>query len=151
MHKHSTLEIVNRKASHDYFFEATYIAGMVLSGTEIKSLRAGKASFNDSYCVFHQGELFVKSLHISEYSFGTYTNHEPMQERKLLLNKRELQRLEAKTKEKGYSIIPLRIFLAESGYFKMEIGLGKGKKNYDKRETIKGRDVERDIKRKYGV
>ncbi len=124
---------------------------MVLSGTEIKSLRAGKASFNDSYCVFHQGELFVKSLHISEYSFGTYTNHEPMQERKLLLNKRELQRLEAKTKEKGYSIIPLRIFLAESGYFKMEIGLGKGKKNYDKRETIKGRDVERDIKRKYGV
>lgn len=151
MHKHSTLEIVNRKASHDYFFEDTYIAGMVLSGTEIKSLRAGKASFNDSYCVFHQGELFVKSLHISEYSFGTYTNHEPMQERKLLLNKRELQRLEAKTKEKGYSIIPLRIFLAESGYFKMEIGLGKGKKNYDKRETIKGRDVERDIKRKYGV
>ena len=145
------MEIVNRKASHDYFFEATYIAGMVLSGTEIKSLRAGKASFNDSYCVFHQNELFVKSLHISEYSFGTYTNHEPMQERKLLLNKRELQRLEAKTKEKGYSIIPLRIFLAESGYFKMEIGLGKGKKNYDKRETIKGRDVERDIKRKYGV
>lgn len=145
------MEIVNRKASHDYFFEATYIAGMALSGTEIKSLRAGKASFNDSYCVFHQGELFVRSLHISEYSFGTYTNHEPMQERKLLLNKKELQKLEAKTKEKGYSIIPLRIFLAESGYFKMEIGLGKGKKNYDKRETIKGRDAERDIKRKYGV
>ncbi len=145
------MEISNRKANHDYFFEQSYIAGMVLSGTEIKSLRAGKASFNDSYCVFHQGELFVKSLHISEYAFGTYTNHEPMQERKLLLNKRELQRLEAKTKEKGYSIIPLRIFLAESGYFKMEIGLGKGKKNYDKRETIKGRDVERDIKRKYGV
>jgi len=145
------LEISNRKANHDYFFEQSYIAGMVLSGTEIKSLRAGKASFNDSYCVFHQGELFVKSLHISEYAFGTYTNHEPMQERKLLLNKKELQKLEAKTKEKGYSIIPLRIFLAESGYFKMEIGLGKGKKNYDKRETIKGRDVERDIKRKYGV
>jgi len=145
------LEIVNRKAHHDYFFEANYIAGMVLSGTEIKSLRAGKASFNDSYCVFHQGELFVKSLHISEYSFGTYTNHEPMQERKLLLNKKELRKLEAKTKEKGYSIIPLRIFLAESGYFKMEIGLGKGKKNFDKRDTIKGRDVERDIKRKYGV
>jgi SsrA-binding protein len=145
------LEIVNRKASHDYFFEATYVAGMVLSGTEIKSLRTGKASFNDSYCFFHRGELFVKSLHISEYAFGTYTNHRPMQERKLLLNKKELQKLEAKTKEKGYSIIPLRVFLAESGYFKMEIGLGKGKKNYDKRETIKGRDVERDIKRKYGV
>lgn len=145
------MEIVNRKASHDYFFEATYIAGMVLSGTEIKSLRTGKASFNDSYCFFHRGELFVKNLHISEYAFGTYTNHQPMQERKLLLNKKELQKLESKTKEKGYSIIPLRVFLAESGYFKMEIGLGKGKKNYDKRETIKGRDVERDIKRKYGV
>jgi SsrA-binding protein len=145
------LEISNRKAYHDYFFEQTYIAGMVLSGTEIKSLRAGKASFNDSYCIFHDGELFVKSLHISEYSFGTHTNHEPMQERKLLLNKKELQKLEAKVKEKGYSIIPLRMFLAESGYFKMEIGLGKGKKHYDKRETIKGRDVERDIKRKYGV
>lgn len=145
------LEISNRKAYHDYFFEQTYISGLVLSGTEIKSLRAGKASFNDSYCFFNKGELFVKSLHISEYSFGTYTNHEPMQERKLLLNKRELQRLEAKTKEKGYSIIPLRIFLAESGYFKMEIGLGKGKKNYDKRESIKERETDRDIKRKYGV
>lgn len=124
---------------------------MVLAGTEIKSLRAGKASFNDSYCYFHRGELFVKSLHISEYAYGTYTNHQPMQERKLLLNKKELSKLESKTKEKGYSIIPLRIFLAESGYFKMEIGLGKGKKHYDKRETLKERDTERDIKRKYGV
>src|SRR5213083_855354 len=102
------MEIVNRRATHDYFFEASYIAGMVLSGTEIKSLRAGKASFNDSYCLFHNGELFVKSLHISEYAFGTYSNHEPMQERKLLLNKRELRKLEGKIKEKGYSIIPLR-------------------------------------------
>ncbi|MBL0182888.1 MAG: SsrA-binding protein SmpB [Chitinophagaceae bacterium] len=151
MHKYQQLEISNRKAYYEYFFEQTYIAGLVLSGTEIKSLRAGKASFNDSYCVFQDGELFVKSLHISEYSFGTYTNHEPMQERKLLLNKRELQKLEAKTKEKGYSIIPLKIFLAESGYFKMEIGLGKGKKNYDKRESIKERETDRDIKRKYGV
>ncbi len=124
---------------------------MVLAGTEIKSLRAGKASFIDAYCYFHKGELFVKSLHISEYAFGTYTNHQPMQERKLLLNKKELSRLEAKIKEKGYSIIPLRIFLAESGYFKMEIGLGKGKKHYDKRETIKEREMDRDIKRKYGV
>ncbi len=124
---------------------------MVLAGTEIKSLRAGKASFIDSYCFFHKGELFVKSLHISEYAFGTYTNHQPMQERKLLLTKRELRRLEAKSKEKGYSIIPLRIFLAESGYFKMEIGLGKGKKTYDKRESIKEREMDRDVKRKYGV
>ncbi|HEX2684737.1 MAG TPA: SsrA-binding protein SmpB [Ferruginibacter sp.] len=145
------MELTNRKAHHEYFFEATYIAGMVLSGTEIKSLRAGKASFNDSYCYFHNGELFVKSLHISEYAFGTYTNHQPMQERKLLLNKRELKKLEGKIKEKGYSIIPLKLFLAESGYFKMEIGLGKGKKAYDKRNTIKERETDRDIKRKYGI
>lgn len=149
--KNNALEILNRKAHHDYLFEQTYIAGMVLAGTEIKSLRAGKASFNDSYCIFSKGELFVKSLHISEYAFGTYTNHEPMQERKLLLNKKELRKLESKTKEKGYSIIPLRIFLAESGYFKIEIGLGKGKKHYDKRETIKERETDRDIKRRFGV
>ncbi|MEP6675160.1 MAG: SsrA-binding protein SmpB [Ferruginibacter sp.] len=145
------MELSNRKAYHEYFFEAKYIAGIVLSGTEIKSLRTGKASFNDSYCIFFNGELFVKSLHISEYAFGTYTNHEPMQERKLLLNKKELKKLENKIKEKGYSIIPLKIFISESGYAKLEIGLGKGKKNYDKRETIKERDTERDIKRKYGI
>ena len=145
------MELSNRKAYHEYFFEATFIAGMVLSGTEIKSLRAGKSSFNDSYCFFDKSELYVKSLHISEYSFGTYNNHEPMQERKLLLNKKELQKLEAKTKEKGYSIIPLKIFLTEKGLFKMEIGLGKGKKIYDKRESIKERETDRDIKRKYGI
>ena len=151
MQKKTALELTNRKAHFEYFFEATYIAGMVLSGTEIKSLRAGKASFNDSYCLFHNGELFVKSLHISEYAFGTYSNHEPLQERKLLLNKRELRKLENKIKEKGYSIIPLKLFLAESGYFKMEIGLGKGKKSFDKRNTIKERESDRDIKKKYGV
>ena len=146
-----SLELSNRKAYHDYFFEDTYTAGIVLSGTEIKSLRTGKASFNDSYCIFHQGELFVKSLHISEYAFGTYTNHEPLQERKLLLTKRELKKLETKSKEKGYSIIPLRIFINEKGLAKMDIGLGKGKKNYDKRETIKTRENERSIKRQYGI
>ncbi|MFT3678969.1 MAG: SsrA-binding protein SmpB [Ferruginibacter sp.] len=145
------MEISNRKAYHDYFFEVKYIAGLVLTGTEVKSLRNAKASFIDSYCFFHKGELFVKSLHISEYSFGTYNNHEPVQERKLLLNRKELKKLEAKSKEKGYSIIPLKIFLTEKGFFKMEIGLGKGKKNYDKRETIKERDSDRDIKRKYGI
>ncbi len=124
---------------------------MVLSGTEIKSLRSGKASFNDSYCIFNKGELYVRSLHISEYAFGTYTNHEPLQERKLLLNKKELRKLESKIKEKGYSIIPLRIFLSEKGFAKMEIGLGKGKKNYDKRNTIKERESDRDVKRKYGI
>lgn len=144
------MEISNRKAYHEYFFEAKYIAGMVLSGTEIKSLRAGKASFNDSYCVFNDGELFVKSLHISEYAFGTYTNHQPMQERKLLLTKRELKKLETKIKEKGYSIIPLKVFLSDKGWAKLEIGLGKGKKIYDKRQTIKERENDRDLKRKFG-
>ena len=145
------MELSNRKAYHEYFFEATYIAGIVLTGTEIKSLRAGKASFNDSYCTFYKGELFVRSLHISEYAFGTYTNHQPMQERKLLLTKRELKKLEGKIREKGYSIIPTKIFISEKGYAKLEIGLGKGKKHYDKRETIKERENDRDIKRKYGI
>jgi SsrA-binding protein len=145
------MDLSNRKAYYEYFFEAKYIAGIVLQGTEIKSLRAGKASFNDSYCIFDKGELYVKSLHISEYAFGTYTNHEPLQERKLLLNKRELKKLEGKIKEKGYSIIPLKIFLSEKGLAKVEIGLGKGKKNYDKRETIKTRENDRDVKRKYGI
>src|SRR5437868_13487867 len=145
------MDLSNRKAYYEYHIEAKYIAGLVLQGTEIKSLRAGKASFNDSYCLFENGELFVRSLHISEYSFGTYTNHEPMQERKLLLNKRELRKLENKIKEKGYSIIPLKIFISQSGYAKLEIGLGKGKKIYDKRETIKERETDRNIKRKYGI
>jgi SsrA-binding protein len=142
------LDLSNRKAYYEYNFEAKYIAGLVLSGTEIKSLRTGKASFNDSYCIFHNGELFVKSLHISEYSFGTIHNHEPLQERKLLLHKKELRKLENKIKEKGYSIIPLKIFIAQNGFAKMEIGLGRGKKIYDKRETIKDREAERDMKRK---
>lgn len=145
------MHLSNKKAYYEYFFEDTLTAGIVLSGTEIKSLRLGKASFNDSYCVFFKGELFVKSLHISEYAFGTYTNHAPMQERKLLLNKRELKKWEEKTKEKGYSIIPLKIFINEKGLAKMEIGLGKGKKIYDKRNTIKERENDRDIKRKYGI
>ncbi len=145
------MELSNRKAYHEYYIEASYIAGMVLAGTEIKSLRTGKASFNDSYCYFHKGELFVKSLHISEYAYGTYTNHEPMQERKLLLNKRELKKLEGKIKEKGYSIIPLKIFITEKGLAKMEIGLAKGKKLHDKRDSIRERETDRDIKRKYGI
>lgn len=145
------MDLNNRKAYHEYSIEAKYIAGMVLAGTEIKSIRAGKVSFNDSYCLFHKGELYVKSLHIAEYSFGTYTNHNPMQERKLLLTKRELKKLENKRKEKGYSIIPLKIFISEKGFAKIEIGLAKGKKLHDKRETIKERDSDRDIKRKYGM
>jgi len=145
------MELSNRKAYYEYQFENKYIAGMVLSGTEIKSIRAGKVSFNDSYCIFDKGELYVKSLHIAEYSFGTIHNHQPMQERKLLLLKKELRKLENKIKEKGYTIIPLKIFISEKGFAKIEIGLGKGKKIYDKRETIKARETDRDVKRKYGI
>ena len=145
------MELSNRKAYYEYHIEGKYIAGMVLSGTEIKSIRAGKVSFNDSYCIFDKGELYVKSLHIAEYSFGTIHNHQPMQERKLLMQKKELRKLENKIKEKGYTIIPLKIFISEKGFAKMEIGLGKGKKIFDKRETIKARETDRDVKRKYGV
>lgn len=145
------MTISNRKAYFEYSIEDKYIAGMVLSGTEIKSLRAGKASFNDSYCLFFKGELFVRNLHISEYKYGTHYNHEPMQERKLLLHKKELRKLENKIKEKGYTIVPLKIFIAKNGFAKIEIGLGKGKKIYDKRETIKARESDREIKRNYGL
>lgn len=120
---------------------------MVLVGTEVKAIRNGKVSFNDAYCLFDKGELYVKNLHISEYAFGTTQKHEPTQERKLLLHKKELRKLEAKTKEKGYTIVPLKIFFTEKNLAKMEIGLGKGKKLHDKRESIKSRDVQRDIKR----
>ena len=141
------MEISNRSAFHEYFIEQRFIAGLILSGTEVKSLRAGKASFNDAYCFFHKGELFVKSLHISEYKMGTIYNHVPTQERKLLLHKKELRKLENKMKEKGYTIVPLRIFFTPEGWAKMEIGLGKGKKVHDKRDTIKQRDSERELRR----
>jgi SsrA-binding protein len=137
----------NRSAFHDYFIDDKYDAGMVLTGTEVKSLRDGRASFNDSYCFINKGELWIRSLHIAEYSHGTVNNHDPVRERKLLLKKRELEKLETKIKEKGYSIVPLRIFFNERGFVKMEIGLGKGKKHYDKRETIKQRDSDRELKK----
>ena len=141
------MEIKNRSAFFEYQIDDKYDAGIVLSGTEVKSLRAGKANFNDSYCLFNGMELFVQSLHISEYTFGTYANHKPLSERKLLLHKKELRKLQTKVKEKGYSIIPLKIYFAENGLAKMQIGLGKGKKLHDKRESIKQRDADRDLKR----
>jgi len=140
-------EIRNRSAYFEFFIEDKYVAGLVLAGTEVKSLRAGKASFNDSYCYFHKGELWIKSLHIAEYSHGTSNNHNPVRERKLLLHKKELKKIEARIKEKGYTMVPLRIFFSEKGLAKMELGLGKGKKIYDKRETIKQRDSDREMKR----
>lgn len=120
---------------------------MVLTGTEVKSLRAGRASFNDSYCMINKGELILKSLHIAEYSHGTANNHDPLRERKLLLQKKEIKKLDGKMKEKGYTIIPLRIFFNDKNLAKIEIGLAKGKKMHDKRESIKQRDVDRELKR----
>ncbi|HTB23742.1 MAG TPA: SsrA-binding protein SmpB [Puia sp.] len=140
-------EIRNRSAYHEYFIEEKYDAGMVLLGTEVKSIREGKVSFADSFCVFYKSELWVRNLHIAEYRFGTTNNHIAVHDRKLLLNRKELRKLENKLKDKGYTIIPLRIFLSDKGLIKMEIGLGRGKKLYDKRETIKNRDTEREIKR----
>lgn len=141
------MEIKNRSAFHEYFIDNTYVAGMVLKGTEVKSLRDGKASFNDSYCLIHKGEIWLKSLHIAEYSHGTVNNHDPLRDRKLLLQKREINKIEGKLKEKGYTIIPLRIFFNDKNLLKIEIGLARGKKLYDKRDTIKKRDVEREMKR----
>jgi SsrA-binding protein len=141
------MEIRNRSAYFEFYVDDKYTAGLALLGTEVKSLRAGKANFNDSYCLFQNGELWIRSLHISEYSHGTVNNHDPVRERKLLLSKRELKKLESRIKEKGYTIIPLRIYFNEKNLAKLEIGLAKGKKLHDKRETIKQRDTEREIKR----
>jgi SsrA-binding protein len=139
-------EIKNRSAYYDYFIEDKYDAGMVLAGTEVKSIREGKVSFADSFCVFLKGELWVKSMHIAEYRMGTTNNHLVVHDRKLLLTKKELRKMENKIREKGYTIVPLRIFFSEKGYAKMEIGLGKGKKLYDKRASIKQRDTDKEIK-----
>lgn len=140
------IELKNRQAYHEYFIDAKYDAGMVLLGTEVKSLRAGRASFNDSYCLIDKGEIWLKSLHIAEYSHGTTNNHDPVRDRKLLLEKREIKKIAAKLKEKGYTLIPLSIYFKDR-LAKIEIGLAKGKKLHDKRETIKQKDVEREMKR----
>ena len=141
------MEIKNRSAYHEYFIDAKYEAGMVLLGTEVKSIRNGKVSFNDAYCLIHKGEVWIKSLHIAEYSHGNINNHEAMRDRKLLLQKKEIKKIESKLKEKGYTLIPLRIYFNEKALVKVEIGLAKGKKLHDKRETLRQKDAEREMKR----
>lgn len=140
-------EIKNRSAYYNYAVLESFTAGMVLVGTEVKSLRQGKASFNDSFCAFNGNELFIRNLHIPEYDFGTANNHDPVRTRKLLLNRQELKKMLKRTKEKGHTIVPLRIFFSESGYVKIDIALAKGKKTYDKRDGIKKRDLDRELKR----
>ena len=145
--KDKKVEIVNRKASYDYHFLADFEAGIMLTGTEIKSIRMGEANLKDAYCVFRKGELFVRSLYIAEYKYGTYNNHETRRMRKLLLHRRELKKLERKVKEKGFSIVPYRLYISERGLVKLEIKLAQGKKSYDKRDSIKERESKRDLDR----
>ncbi len=144
----SGINIKNKRAAFEYFLTEEFIAGIVLSGTEIKSLRDGKANLTDAYCAFEGNELFVKNLHISEYKFGTYANHEPKRDRKLLLNRRELNKIISKTREKGLTIIPTLLFINEKGLAKIKIAIAKGKKLYDKRDSLKTKDNRREIERR---
>lgn len=141
------VNIDNRRASFEYFFLEKLTAGISLTGTEIKSIRQRNVNLQDAYCFFHDGELYVRSMHISPYSEGTHYNHDPLRDRKLLVTKRELKKWEEKLKDQGLTIIPVRLFTNDKGLAKIEIALAKGKKLYDKRETIKERDVKRDLER----
>ena len=145
----STIDIRNRRASFEFAFIDRYTAGIVLKGSEIKSIREGKATINDAHCVIHNGELYIKAMHIAEYKNAGQYGHMPTAERKLLLKKKELKNLADATKNKGLTIIPLRMFINEKGYAKLEIALAKGKKIHDKRDTIKKRDTEREIRRNF--
>jgi SsrA-binding protein len=139
--------IKNKKASHDYEFLEKFIAGIKLQGTEIKSIRLGKATLADSYCYFRKGELYIKGMYISEYWWGNINNHDPLQERKLLLKARELKKIERKVKETGYTIVVIKVFINERGLAKAEIAVSKGKKEYDKREILKQKDSKREMER----
>ena len=139
--------IKNRPATFEYAIEDKMTAGIMLTGSEIKSIRNSKVSFNDSYCLFDKGELWIKNLHIADYVNAGYAGHDNVRDRKLLLNRKELNKWATKVREKGLTIVPLAIFINDNGYAKVEIGLGKGKKLHDKRETVKNRDIDKEIKR----
>ncbi len=141
------VNIKNKKASFEFFFLEEFTAGIQLTGTEIKSVRAGKASIAEAYCAFTGNELFVRNMHIAEYTMGSYNNHDPKRERKLLLNRRELRKIFGKTSEKGLTVIPTLLFIDEKGLAKLNIAVAKGKKLYDKRETMKNKDQQREIDR----
>jgi SsrA-binding protein len=141
------IRIRNRRAGFEYELLEKYNAGIMLKGTEIKAIREGKVNIGDAFCMFRKEDLFIRNLNISEYSKGTHYNHEPMRERKLLLTKRELLKLLSKTKEKGFTIIPVSIFISDRGFAKVEIALARGKKVHDKRDSIRDRDSKREIDR----
>ena len=142
------IEIRNKRATYEYFLLDDYNAGLVLTGTEIKSIRDGRANLADAYCVFIGNELFVREMHISEYRFGSYLNHPAKRDRKLLLTRRELRKLQNRMKERGNAIIPVMLYVDSRGYAKLLISLAKGKKFYDKRDSIKEKDSRRDMERK---
>ncbi len=146
-HQTSDIRIKNRKVTFEYELIEKWIAGIKLSGTEIKSIRGGKVNLTESYCQFFGGELYVKNMHISEYDFGTCNNHEARRDRKLLLNRKELTKLEKKVKESGLTIVCVKLFINDRGLAKLEIALARGKKTYDKRETLKLKDSKRDMDR----
>ncbi|EJF10649.1 MULTISPECIES: SsrA-binding protein SmpB [Pontibacter] len=141
------VNIQNRRASFEFQFLDKYTAGIILKGTEIKSIREGKVNLQDGYCVLHNGELYLHNVHISTYTEGTHYNHEPMRVRKLLVNKSELKRLEKGVQEQGVTIIPTRMFISERGFAKVEVALARGKKLHDKREDIKAKDIKRELDR----
>jgi SsrA-binding protein len=141
------VNIVNRKASFEYQFLDKYVAGIMLKGTEIKSIREGQVNMQDGYCVFQREELWLHNVHISTYTEGTHFNHEPTRARKLLLNKKELRKLASGAEEQGVTIIPIRMFISERGFAKVEVALARGKKLYDKRQDIKEKDVKREMDR----
>ena len=136
-----------RKAKFNYHIEDTLLAGIQLLGTEVKSIRNQQVNLGDGYCYFLDGELYIKNVHISEWKQKGFDVHEPMRDRKLLLNKRELKKVESSIKTKGYAVFPVKLIESDRGFFKIELGLGQGKKNYDKREDIKEKDIKRDIER----
>ena len=143
------MSIVNKKASFNFHLEQRFTAGIVLTGTEVKSIRANNASISEAYCVFRKGELFILNMHIALWKFGGYSNHDPLRGRKLLLNKRELKKLKVGMETQGNTIVPVKVFLSEKGLVKVDIALAKGKKTVDKREDIKKKDTERELNRKF--
>ena len=147
--KTQDINIKNKKASFDYLFIETYTAGIVLTGTEIKSIRQGKASLVDTYCIFINGELWVKNMHIAEYFYRSYNNHSARWDRKLLLNKKELRKLQDAEKNPGFTIVPVRLFLNEKGLAKLVIALARGKKEYDKRQSLREKDDKREMARMF--
>ena len=142
-----TVNITNKKAKFEYFFVDTYEAGIVLQGTEIKSIRLSQANLNDAYCLFVNGTLMLKSMYVGQYDHGTQNNHKPRQDRKLLLHKRELKKISRKVREKGFTIVPYRLYISERGFAKVEIALAQGKKTFDKRNVIKDRENKRNLDR----